>query len=480
MNDHDAPRLTRASAPVRAAAPVRIVHLGLGNFVRAHLAWYTEHAPDAEEWGIAAFTGRRPAAAELLAPQDGLYTLLERHAEADSAEIVSAIVAVHTAAEHEAWLGYLASPEVAVVSLTVTEAGYRRDAEGSLDLTAPDVAEDLEALRADLRAPVSTAVAKIVGGLAARRAAAVPGLTLLPLDNLPGNGEVLRGLVGQAAQQVDPGLAEWIDATVDVASTMVDRITPRVADAGLAAARELVGFSDATPVVTEPFSEWVISGAFTAGRPRWEEAGARFVADVEAHELRKLYLLNGAHSLMAYAASQLGHRTVDEAIADERVRGWVEHLWAEAAAVVPVPELELAVYRRQLLERFENPRMGDLLARIAADGSQKLPVRIVPVVRAERAAGRLPHGGAVALGAWIAHLRGHGAPVTDAAAPQWRERAAGEPADAVDAVLDALGLGGDPELAAAVAAHVSAVESGAAESSAAESATAGQGAPDAG
>lgn len=458
----DLPRLSRETVRVRPAAPVRIVHLGLGNFVRAHLAWYTENAPDAQEWGIAAFTGRRPEAARLLAPQDGLYTLLERRPEGDRPQIISSIVAAHTAAEHDAWLGYLRSPDVVVISLTVTEAGYRRGADGGLDRDDPQVASDLAALRDDLTAPVTSAPAKLAAGLAARRAAGAEGITLLSCDNLPANGDVLRRVVRDAASEVDPELVEWIDQHVEIASSMVDRITPRLTDSDLDAAREATGYGDLTPVVTEPFSEWVITGAFTAGRPRWEEAGARFDADVEPHEQRKLYLLNGSHSLMAYAASQLGHRTVDEAIGDDVVRGWVENLWADAAGSLSTTEAELAVYRRDLLERFANPRMGDLLARIAADGSQKIPVRIVPVIRAERAAGRMPHGAVVAVGAWIGHLRGHGAPVTDVSADEWRTRAAGEPGTAVAAVLEDLGLGGDAELAAAATAVLRAVEGNAA------------------
>ena len=181
---------------------------------------------------------------------------------------------------------------------------------------------------------------------------------------------------------------------------------------------EATGRDDRCPVVTEPFTEWVISGAFPAGRPRWEDAGATFADDITPFEHRKLWLLNGAHSLLAYAGSIRGHATVAEAAGDETCRAWVEQWWSEASPHLDQPAAELAAYRSALLERFGNARMHDRLDRIAADGSQKLPIRIVPVLRMERAAGRMPEGATRALAAWVCHLRGLGAPVSDARADE--------------------------------------------------------------
>ena len=160
-------RLSRASGHGRPAAPVRIVHLGVGNFFRAHQAWYTEHAPDAAEWGIAAFTGRSPAMADALRPQDGLYTLITRGTDGDSYEVVSTLSAVHSSSEHEAFLAYQRSPGLAIVTLTVTEAGYLRGPGGHLDLTNPGVVTDIQTLRADPQAPVATTPGRIVAGLPA-------------------------------------------------------------------------------------------------------------------------------------------------------------------------------------------------------------------------------------------------------------------------------------------------------------------------
>lgn len=406
------PRLSRAGFG-RPAAPVRMVHLGIGNFTRAHQAWYTEHAPDAAEWGIAAFTGRRPDTAAALAPQDGLYTLITREADGDRFEVISALSQVHAASEHDAFLGYLASPATAVVTSTVTEAGYMRAPDGHLDVN-PQVAADIAALREDPRAACGTTPLKLVAGFLARRAAGVTGgITVLPCDNLPENGTAFSTVVLDAARAVDPSLADWMADNVSWATCMVDRITPATTAEERAAVEAACGYVDASPVPTEPFAEWVISGDFIAGRPAWEGAGATIVEDVTPFEERKLWMLNGAHSLMAYAATIKGCETVAEAIGDPEIRGWVDEWWEVAARHLSVSSED---YRAKLLDRFANPRIRHLLAQIAADGSQKIPVRILPALRAERAADALPDGPLRAIAAWVQHLRGYGAPLLDAQA----------------------------------------------------------------
>jgi fructuronate reductase len=445
-------RLSRAAGHGRPEAPVRLAHLGLGNFFRAHAAWYTEHAPDADGWGFAAFTGRSATASDALTAQDALYTLVTRAADGDHFELVSSISRAHAATDHAAWLAAFATPELAAVTITVTEAGYLRDADGGLDLAHPDVRADLESLRRDPTERVRTAPGRLLAGLVARRTADAGPIALVPCDNIPGNGEIVARVVRDLAEQVEPDLGGWLDGQLSVVTTMVDRITPRTTPEDLAAVREATGFDDASPVVTEPFHEWVLSGAFPAGRPRWEDAGVTFADDVEPFEHRKLWLLNGAHSLLAYAGSIRRHETVDEAVADDTCRAWVEQWWDEAAAHLPQPQADVAAYRAALFERFANERMRDRLDRIAADGSQKLPIRIVPVLRAERQAGRVPAGATRALAAWVCHLRGLGAPVNDPRADELVGLAAGALREAVPRVLAALdaALSEDADVVAAV------------------------------
>ncbi|QCB94025.1 mannitol dehydrogenase family protein [Cellulomonas shaoxiangyii] len=421
---------------------MRIVHLGLGNFARAHQFWYTEHAPDAGDWGVAAFTGRRPDAADQLRGQDGLYSLITRGEDREDIEVVSAISALHASAEHDAFLAHLAHPDVRVVTTTVTEAGYLRGADGGLHLGDAAVAADLAAVSHDRGAAARTVPVRLAAGLDARRRAGAGSLTVVPCDNLSHNGAVLARVVLDAAEHIDPALAEWIGGSVSWVTSMVDRITPATTDqdrADVAAAR---GYVDASPVSTEPFSEWVLAGAFPGGRPDWEAAGALVVDDVAPFEERKLRMLNGAHSLMAYGASVRGHRTVAEAIADPVVRSWVEEWWAATARHLTVPTDD---YRAALLERFSNARIQHLLAQIAADGSQKLPVRVIPVVRAELEARSAGADGALRpVAAWVQHLRGHGAPVQDAGLPESLVTPASDLEDAVTTVLRHLA----PDLAA--------------------------------
>ncbi|MFF1635038.1 mannitol dehydrogenase family protein [Leifsonia sp. NPDC058248] len=385
--------------------PVRIVHLGLGAFHRAHQAWYTQRANDASSdgasgdggWGIAAFTGRSPRAAEALAAQDAVYTLVERGPESDTATLIQSLTVVADGADGERWRAAMADPAVAVVTLTVTEAGYRPDA-AALDA-------DLAALRAGGAA--ATAPGRLVDGLRARRAAGSPRLAIVSCDNLPDNGAVTREAVLGLAARVDQDLAAWIDGEISFVSTMVDRITPATTDADRATVEQLTGFDDAAPVVTEPFSEWVLSGEFPAGRPAWDAVGAQFVSDVEPFERRKLWLLNAGHSLLAYLGLLRGHTTIAEAMADPACADALEALWSEARTELPFDEEAVDAALAALRDRFTNARIEHRLAQIATDGSQKLGPRILDPLRSRLDAGRAPGvAQAGAIAAWIRHLLG--------------------------------------------------------------------------
>lgn len=438
--DHPQPQpLTAATAGVGPRPPVRIVHLGLGAFHRAHQAWYTERAGDG--WGIAAFTGRSPEVAEQLAAQDGLYTLVERATDGDRHQLITAVVEAHDGAALRTLSGLLASPDTAVITLTITEAGYRLasdshdDGDGPrLDDADPLVAGDVAALREhglgagatqgsgpeDVDGTrVRTAAGRLVVGLAARRAAGAGPVAVVSCDNLPANDAAARAALLGTARLVDAELADWIAATVSFVGTSIDRITPRTTDADREAVTAATGFADAVPVITEPFSSWILAGDFPAGRPAWEHAGAVFVTDLEPFERRKLWLLNGVHSLLAYAGQLRGHATVAEALADPVVAGWVEEFWDAAERHLTAPELDIPGYRAALRERFANPRIAHRLAQIGNDGSLKLAARALPVYRAERDAGRDGAAALQLLAAWMDQMTVQvttGTPIVDPSA----------------------------------------------------------------
>lgn len=466
--------LNRGTYPGAAQPEIRIVHLGLGAFHRAHQAWYTAQANDG--WGIAAFTGRSATAATELAAQDGLFTLIRREADGDTFEVIDSIVAAHDGADLATLSTLLASPATAIVTLTITEAGYKMapgTAAPSLNLADDQVHADLETLRssydgglfarsaADFAAlKLSTAAARLLVGLAARRSGDGWPLAIVSCDNLPGNGDVTRAAVLGFARDVDSELASWIEATVSFVNTSIDRITPRTTADDRATVASETGFADVSPVVTEPFSSWVLSGGFPAGRPAWEKAGAQFVDDLEPFERRKLWLLNGAHTLMSFAGQLRGHQTVAQALADPAVSAWVEEFWDAAAAHLTEPGLNVPDYRAALRERFENPRIAHFLAQIAADGSIKLAARALPVLRAEHAAGRDGQPALRLLAAWCDQLTAQhvaGIPVLDAntealtqilANPAFVTGSAQQTA-ALLAVVD-VALGTDPDLASSV------------------------------
>lgn len=434
-------------------APHRLVHLGLGSFFRAHQAAYTQHADDASDWAYAAFSGRRSELAEALAAQHGRYTLVVRGPDGDRFEVIDRIDRALPASAHERWRAELADPEVAAVTITTTEAAYLRGPHGGIDEADARLAADIAALDADHRAPVATMPARLVAGLLARRAADAGPLAVVPCDNLADNAAVVAGVVRGVAERVEVGLLDWLAANVTFVTTMVDCITPATTEEDRSTVASATGWADQVPVVTEPFSEWVLQGDFPAGRPAWETAGATITDDIDPFERRKLFLLNGAHSLLAYAGPARGHTTVAEAIEDPVCRVWVERWWDEAVAHLTLPAEELTAYRAALLERFQNPRMRHLLRQIAADGSQKLAVRIVPTLRAERAAGRIPDGAVRAIAAWVWHLREQPGDVTDARGDQLLELASGGLDDAVRGLVDLLDaeLAEDTEVVAAVA-----------------------------
>ena len=376
---------------------VRIVHLGLGAFFRAHQAWYTAHAKDGGEWGIAAFTGRRPEASMVLEEQDGLYTLITRGANGEAFEVIDNLVETHPGSDLAALVRLLSSEQVALVTLTITEAGYGIDADGLVN--------GIEHLILKLRAgEPETALGRLAHALNERRKTIGVGLALVPCDNVPANGALLRGAMEQLFSAFGVEALHWLRNQVTFVSTSIDRITPKTTDEDIAAVAKMCGYGDMSPVVTEPFRDWVLQGDFPLGRPNWESAGAKFVTEIEPFENRKLWFLNGAHSLLAYLGQLRGHSTVASAIADESCRLAVTEFWEEAERTLNNPELRIGDYRQALLERFENPRIAHQLAQIAIDGSTKLRLRVVPTALAELERGNEASGASLPMAAWIAFL----------------------------------------------------------------------------
>ncbi|MCK2035254.1 mannitol dehydrogenase family protein [Microbacterium sp. SSW1-49] len=465
-----------AHSPRRRAAraPVRIIHLGLGAFHRAHQAWYTSRVDAHREWGIAAFTGRSPTAATILERQDAVYTLLTRGPDGDRLDTVESIVAAHDGDDTDALCDYAIRPEVTVVTLTVTEKGYRRGRDGRLDTADPDIAADIrvlvDAVAGHPETPhtitpgaLRTMPGRVLWALDARRRARPDStITLIPCDNLDDNGGALRAVLGDLASLTSPALGAWIAAHVDILSTSVDRITPRTtaADVDMVAAHE--GVRDETLVVTEPFHSWILSGRSRADRPRWEDAGAVFVSDIAPFEQRKLWMLNGAHSLLACAGIARGHATVAEAIADPTCAALTHDLWdlaegrLEPAARQAGIDLDLPGYRAALLDRFANPAIVHRLSQIAADSSLKLRARIIDPVRRARSDGETGEAGIAAVAAWTRFVISEvqaGHPLDDAAAPELDARAV-QP-DPHRALLELLApdLAADPSVRRMLARH---------------------------
>ncbi|WP_243696914.1 mannitol dehydrogenase family protein [Labedella endophytica] len=374
-----------------------IVHIGLGAFHRSHQAWFTARAHDGDRWAITAYSGRRPDAADALQAQDGLYTLIERGEGGDRATVMDIITEAVDGGDVDHLMRSVADPHTSVVTLTITEAGYEWSDELEADrllLAGVDRSADDHP---------ATALGRLALALDSRRLAGAGPVALVSCDNLPDNGAVLRAALRPLLDAIGPDTAAWVEESVGFVSSSVDRITPRSTTADEETAEALTGFRDPCVVVTEPFADWTMSDDFPAGRPAWETAGARIVDDVEPFERRKLWLLNGAHTLLAAAGPGRGHAFVDEAFADPVLRSSVEGFWDECVRHLP-DDLDLDRYRADLASRFGNSAIRHSLEQIATGAEAKLRVRILPVIAAERAAGRSGTAAAVALAAHLARL----------------------------------------------------------------------------
>ena len=409
--------LTRLNADVslprydRRDVTTGIVHIGVGNFHRSHQAVYLDtlmNSGAAMNWGICGI-GLQPsniAMRDALAAQDGLYTLVIRHADGSwDARVIGSIVEyLYAPDDPAAAIEKLAAPSTRIVSLTVTEGGYNLDA-----VTGEFNASD-ESVIADLRpgAVPCTVFGLVTEALARRRARGIPAFTILSCDNIQGNGQVSRRVFTTFARLRDPGLADWMTRQVRFPNCMVDRITPKTTEEDRAELARRFGIDDQWPVLCEPFTQWVLEDDFTDGRPPLEDAGVQIVPDVEPYELMKLRLLNASHQALCHPGRLVGYRFVHEVTTDPLfARFLLDYMTAEAIPTLrPVPGVDLLGYANQLIERFANPEVRDTVARLCANASDCIPKFLLPVIRQQLAVGGPITRSAAVVAAWARDAEG--------------------------------------------------------------------------
>ena len=426
------------------AVDIGIVHLGIGAFHRAHQAIYTDDAlaNAVGPWGICGVSLRSAEVRERIAPQDGLYTSIEKSPQGIRRRVVGSVREVlFYGDEHERVRQRLTARETRIVSLTVTEKGYCHEpATGRLNVDHPDIRHDLHAL-----GPPRSVVGLLVSALDARRRSHGVPLTVVCCDNLPQNGALVCGLAVSFANLRDASLADWISREVAFPSTMVDRIVPATTADDIARNDAALGVEDLAAVVHEPFIQWVIEDRFAGDRPAWDAPGALFVHEVDPYESMKLRLLNASHSAFAYLGFLAGHEFIYQVAAQPDFVAFMRRFTADevSPALVPPPSIDLADYRETLVRRFANPALPHRTQQIAMDGSQKLPQRILATVRDNLAANRSIELATLAVAGWMRYVygedeQGRRIDVSDPLAPTFASLAAahrGDPAGFAQALL---------------------------------------------
>lgn len=390
----------------RGAVTPGIVHLGIGAFHRAHMAAYVDDLlKQNPSWGIIGASLRRPDTRDALQPQDFLYTLAISDASGTKCRVIGSILDVLDANTQRAQLiETMADPAIRIVSLTVTEKGYCHDpSTGELDEKHPDIVHDLAHPTEPISAP-----GIIVAALDLRRRRGLVPFTVMSCDNLPSNGKTAGRIVRRFAEIVggDTELTKYVQS-VSFPSTMIDRIVPATTDADREIIKEISGLEDAWPIMTEPFTQWVIEDHFPAGRPPFETVGAQVVEDVEPFELMKLRMLNGSHSTMSYLGYLSGYQYVNEATADVGIHKLIHGLMTEEVMpTLPMARADLEAYRDQLLARFANPALKHRTWQIAMDGTQKLPQRLLGTIRDRLEKGQSIQRLALGVAAWMRYVTG--------------------------------------------------------------------------
>ncbi|MBC0852826.1 mannitol dehydrogenase family protein [Pantoea stewartii] len=365
----------------RRQLKTRIVHIGFGAFHRAHQALCTDKlAEQGSDWGICEVNLNSGELIQALRQQDFLYTLTEKSDDA----VKTRVIGVVTAALHgktdgiDAVITALCQPDVAIVSMTVTEKGYcHLPASGNLDLQHADIVHDLAHPAQPRSLP-----GVIVAAIRRRRDLGLAPFSVMSCDNMPENGHVTRNVVTQLARQHDASLADYIQHNITFPSTMVDRIVPAMNEAAFDALRARIGSSDPVAVEAEPFFQWVIEDHFVSGRPDWDKAGAELVEDVLPFEQMKLRMLNGSHSFLAYLGYLAGYEHISDCMADDAFRAAARALMVnEQAPTLTTQGVDLPAYADALIARFANRAIRHRTYQIATDGTQKLPQRFLDSVR---------------------------------------------------------------------------------------------------
>jgi mannitol 2-dehydrogenase len=442
----------------RATITPSVVHLSVGSFHRSHQAVYFDELAErriTSAWGLTGVGLHRPEMREALRAQDGLYTVVVRGQARDEARVVGIIRRYLFAPEQRvAVVAALADARTRLVTLTITGNGYVMDPDD------PEVSA--EVARAG---EPHTALGFLVEALDRRRRDGLPPFTVLSCDNLADNGALARAAVVGFASLRDERLARWIGEHGAFPSSVVDRITPTTSPADRELVARRFGIRDRWPVMTEPFSQWIIEDEFCDGRPPLDEVGAEFVADARPYALIKTRLLNGSHCALGYLASLAGHDTMPGAMQDPVFAEFIRRLMAEE--VQPLLEdatgLDLDGYRAGTFERLGNPRLADRPRRLCRNGSAKMPAHVLPSIAAARTASPLL---TLAVAGWLRYLRGvdeRGAmiEIDDPRAGELRSLAIAGGTDPRPLLSDRAifgDLGGDPGFVAAVREHLRVIE----------------------
>ncbi len=392
----------------RAALSPGILHVGVGNFHRAHMAVYLDRlfaTGEGHDWALVGAGVRLSdeAMRERLKEQDWLTTVVELDPAGLHACVVGSMIDF-APVEPAAVIARMADPAIRIVSLTITEGGYFVDAKtGGFDTGHPDIRAD-----ADTPDTPKTVFGMILAALKARREAGRAPFTVLSCDNLPENGHVAKQAVAGLARLADPAFADWVEAEVAFPNSMVDCITPATSDRERGMVAEKFGIEDAVPVVCEPFRQWVLEDRFPQGRPALEKVGAEFVPDVGPYELMKLRILNGGHAAIAYPSALVGHHFVHDAMADPAIVAWLTALEQREVipTLTPIPGVSYDAYLAKVTERFSNPEVGDTIPRLCLDGSNRQPKFILPTLADALAAGQDIEGLALETALWCRYCAG--------------------------------------------------------------------------